>query len=442
MATSTTNQNALSPPQHPPPPKFDPRIAVPTLVGSLLSCVATSAVLVCYVLYKGQQRSFRHALVFNLALAEFVNTLNNSISGSLKVATRGNLSPGFLCSLNGFIGQLSIQAADFSILAIALVTLLTVKHFAYLPRASWGKKLAICLSVYIVPVVTATVSVSLGVMAPVSGNWCWITEDKTALRYALGHGWRFAVIFSTMFIYIYLAAYMRKNFFSSYLSDSDGSGSLEYSASHGDPSQRDEEEGDGTQQQTDSQIELANILKNPAAIERDDSPLRGELPYRQPFSNAASAVPSMVPPPHHHHQSHSQHHHHSRTPSRRPSAAPPDILSNPFPANEAVPSDGSRTSAPPPPTVLSGAAQSRKVEREVKRMMMLNAYPVLYVLLWIPGAVNRFVEASGHKVKWLAIAQSSTQYVGLANALTYGFNEHLWRRIRGDVRGWFRRGKG
>ncbi|KAK8207136.1 G protein-coupled glucose receptor regulating Gpa2-domain-containing protein [Phyllosticta capitalensis] len=407
MATSTTNQNALSPPQHPPPPKFDPRIAVPTLVGSLLSCVATSAVLVCYVLYKGQQRSFRHALVFNLALAEFVNTLNNSISGSLKVATRGNLSPGFLCSLNGFIGQLSIQAADFSILAIALVTLLTVKHFAYLPRASWGKKLAICLSVYIVPVVTATVSVSLGVMAPVSGNWCWITEDKTALRYALGHGWRFAVIFSTMFIYIYLAAYMRKNFFSSYLSDSDGSGSLEYPSHSNGPSQRDEEEGDGTTQQaTDSQIELANILKNPAAIERDDSPLRGELPYRQPFSNAASAVP------------------------------------NPFPANEAVPSDGSRTSAPPPPTVLSGAAQSRKVEREVKRMMMLNAYPVLYVLLWIPGAVNRFVEASGHKVKWLAIAQSSTQYVGLANALTYGFNEHLWRRIRGDVRGWFRRGKG
>ena len=183
--------------------------------------------------------------------------------------------------------------------------MLTVKHFAYLPRASWGKKLAICLSVYIVPVATATVSVSLGVMAPVSGNWCWITEDKTALRYALGHGWRFAVIFSTMFIYIYLAAYMRKNFFSSYLSDSDGSGSLEYSASHGDPSSqhRDEEEGDGTTQQaTDSQIELANILKNPAAIERDDSPLRGELPYRQPFSNAASAVPSMVLPPHHHHR--------------------------------------------------------------------------------------------------------------------------------------------
>ncbi|KAK8172748.1 G protein-coupled glucose receptor regulating Gpa2-domain-containing protein, partial [Phyllosticta citrichinensis] len=361
---------------------YDPRIALPALVGSLLSCVATSAVLVCYALYRGQQRSFRHALVFNLALAEFVNTLNNSISGSIKVANHGGLTPGFLCSLNGFIGQLSIQAADFSILAIALVTLLTVKHFAYMPRASWGKKLAICLSVYIVPVVTSTVSVSLRVVAPVSGNWCWISQDKTALRYALGHGWRFAVMFGTMFIYIYLAAYMRKNFFSSYLSD------ISSGASYGISDAVDDDNDDD---RTESQIELANILKNPAAIERDDSPLRGELPmhqhahhHRRPSqSNAGSRAARRGT-------------HHS---SRRPSAA---TMGKGVPAT----------------------TTSRKVEREVKRMMMLNAYPVLYVLLWIPGAVNRFFEASGHKVKWLAIAQSSTQYVGLANALTYGINEH------------------
>ncbi|KAK7523422.1 hypothetical protein IWZ03DRAFT_364547 [Phyllosticta citriasiana] len=312
-----------------------------------------------------------------------------------------------------------------------------------MPRASWGKKLAICLSVYIVPIATGTASVSLGVMAPVSGNWCWISEDKTALRYGLGHGWRFAVMFGTMFIYIYLAAYMRKNFFSSYLSDVSSGGS--YGAS--DPSYVADDEGDD--ERTEIQIELANILKNPAAIERDDSPLRGELPmhqfqhqhHRRRSSNAGSGA-GGAPRTHHG--------------SRRPSAATTittttkglpatDLFANPFPANEAVPSDGSpfpmATAQAPAGAGISGAAQSRKVEREVKRMMMLNAYPVLYVLLWIPGAVNRFFEASGSKVKWLAIAQSSTQYVGLANALTYGFNEHLWRRIRHDVRGWFRRGK-
>lgn len=44
-------------------------VAVPTLVGSLCSAVATSCVLVCYVIYADQQRSFRHVLVLNLALA-------------------------------------------------------------------------------------------------------------------------------------------------------------------------------------------------------------------------------------------------------------------------------------------------------------------------------------------------------------------------------------
>jgi hypothetical protein len=48
---------------------YDLTIAIPTLVGSLLSFVATSAVLVSYIVYADQQRSFRHALVLNLALA-------------------------------------------------------------------------------------------------------------------------------------------------------------------------------------------------------------------------------------------------------------------------------------------------------------------------------------------------------------------------------------
>ena len=48
---------------------FTLTVAVPTLVGSLCSAAATSCVLVCYVIYANQQRSFRHALVLNLAIA-------------------------------------------------------------------------------------------------------------------------------------------------------------------------------------------------------------------------------------------------------------------------------------------------------------------------------------------------------------------------------------
>lgn len=49
-------------------------------------------------------------------------------------------------------------------------------------------------------------------MVPVSGNWCWISAKRTDLRYALGHGWRFAIIFTTIGVYIYVWCYMRGHF--------------------------------------------------------------------------------------------------------------------------------------------------------------------------------------------------------------------------------------
>lgn len=83
--------------------------------------------------------------------------------------------------------------------------------------------------------------------------------------------------------------------------------------------------------------------------------------------------------------------------------------------------------------------QTRRMEREIKRMLLLNAYPVMYVLLWIPGLVNRFMEATGNasNSRVLAALQASSQFVGLANALTYGFNAKLRRKVRH----WWRRKK-
>jgi hypothetical protein len=49
-------------------------------------------------------------------------------------------------------------------------------------------------------------------LKPVSGNWCWISGQRTDLRYALGHGWRFIIIFGTIGIYVYIWIYMRKHF--------------------------------------------------------------------------------------------------------------------------------------------------------------------------------------------------------------------------------------
>ena len=63
---------------------------------------------------------------------------------------------------------------------------------------------------------------------------------------------------------------------------------------------------------------------------------------------------------------------------------------------------------------------------------MLNGYPIAYIILWIPGIANRFVESKDASPLWLRALQCSTQYIGLANALTYGFNEQMrqkaWER--------------
>lgn len=47
------------------------------------------------------------------------------------------------------------QAVDFSILAIAVVTLLTIQFKSYILYASTPKKILICLSIWIVPLITS-----------------------------------------------------------------------------------------------------------------------------------------------------------------------------------------------------------------------------------------------------------------------------------------------
>lgn len=69
-------------------------------------------------------------------------------------------------------------------------------------------------------------------------------------------------------------------------------------------------------------------------------------------------------------------------------------------------------------------------------MLLLNGYPIAYVILWMPGILNRIMEAAGHPSEVLGILQASTQFIGLANAITYGVNEHLRRSVREDLKKW------
>lgn len=78
--------------------------------------------------------------------------------------------------------------------------------------------------------------------------------------------------------------------------------------------------------------------------------------------------------------------------------------------------------------IVSSGARQRK--QAVRKMLLLNGYPILYVILWIPGMATRIWEAFGVAPLWLRGMQASTQLVGLANALTYAYNEQLVQRIR------------
>ncbi|RSL42859.1 hypothetical protein CEP54_015331 [Fusarium duplospermum] len=366
-----------------------------TLAGSALSCLATTFVLVSFVIYRRHLRSFRHVLVLNLVVAEFINTLNNSISGIIFLKT-GELQPGTPCVVNGMIGQFSVQAADFSILAIALITLLTVTRFVYMPGVSTKGWILTCLSVWTIPLITSLTPTFLGEMVPVGGNWCWISAGRSDLRYGMGHGWRFLVIFATIAIYIYIWAYLRRHLgskpvgqpSSSYETPSTGTTGSFWSKcgrKGGFQVMKDEEVelrtfGDGSNT-TNSQREMHDDK-----IRRSNKEELADLDLEiEEESGSSSTRPR-------------------RRSTRHMSSATRKELGLPIPETAHVRYDN----ASPVERHGQGATlqtnasefpirrDTHEVELEIKRMMLLNAYPFMYVLLWTPGLINRLIEASGN----------------------------------------------
>ncbi|KAL2674216.1 hypothetical protein Neosp_012666 [[Neocosmospora] mangrovei] len=363
--------------------------------------------------------------------AEFINTLNNSVSGIIFLKT-GELQPGTPCVVNGMVGQFSVQAADFSILAIALVTLLTVTRFVYMPSVSTKGWLLTCLAVWTIPLITSLTPTALGEMVPVGGNWCWISAGRPDLRYGMGHGWRFLVIFSTIAIYIYIWAYLRRHLGSKPV-DQRSSSYDTPTGTMGSFWSKCGRKG-GFQVMKEEEVELNTFSdgSNTTNSQRDidDDKIRSsnkeELVDLDLEVAEGSGSSSSRP---------------RRRSTRHMSSATRKELGLPIPENahvrcdDASPVERHGQGA----TLQTNASEfpirrdTHEVEVEIKRMMLLNAYPFMYVLLWMPGLINRIMEASGHSTSKTTIAalQISTQYIGLANALTYGFNHHLRDRLKG-----------
>ncbi|KAJ0117481.1 hypothetical protein J7T55_003897 [Diaporthe amygdali] len=338
---------------------------------------------------------------------------------------------------------MSVQASDFSILVIALVTLLTITRTTYMPNASTWRKVAICVSVWVIPFITATIATSMGKMGPVSGNWCWIMSSQTGLRYALTHGWRIAIIFFTAGIYIFVWWYMNRHFRSMVSTTiTDLSGATERSRRRRkgfnkmDNGQDDEQQD--TELSTVSKSRISRVLEDQwemsapeaAYVRTNEDDMHDEFASgdrkrarRSRASSMCSVSDSDVDYNDIHDQIIEEETGH-RPPTMKTTAnrkAPPPALSgSKFDAMVTTDSE------------FPQRRQTRQMEREIKRMLLLNAYPIMYVILWIPGLVNRFMEATGNtsQSRVLAALQSSSQFVGLANALTYGFNTALRKKIK------------
>ncbi|KAF2212753.1 hypothetical protein CERZMDRAFT_97248 [Cercospora zeae-maydis SCOH1-5] len=370
-------------------------VAIPTFVCSCLSFLASSVFAVFYFLYP-PERHFRQALIVNLLVADWINSLNNSISGAYvlsRVSRPGpELTRGPGCYANGYIGQFSVQAIDFNILVISLSVLLTVRSPRFVIEPPWWQVACVCALPWIPPIITANVALGLDLYGPVSGNWCWIQAKYFGLRYALTHGWRVLVFVTTIAIYTYVYIYLMRAYGRLGVGSTNGT----YTTSAHRLGTIDDKSGSYNEHH---HIRVRSSITTTVA-HNQDTPRGSKEPN---LCEEESEVGSFVS-----HQ-------------KRPSCSA---------ASDTVPLGFVGHSSPATANTRISSAAARRRKQEVRKMLLLNGYPILYVILWIPGMTTRIWEAFGKAPLWLQGMQATTQLVGFANALTYAYNEQLLQRIR------------
>ncbi|KAF7510309.1 hypothetical protein GJ744_006805 [Endocarpon pusillum] len=365
-------------------------ITIPTLVGSCLSCIASSTVIVSYVLFP-PKRHFRHALIVNLLVADFINSFNHTVSGSFSLANRHKaqpLSPGKSCVTNAWITQFSVQAIDFNILIISIVVLLCIRQQKFAVQPSIRKTTLLCVIAWIPGLITSITGLILNAYGPVSGNWCWIKPDLLGLRYLLTHGWRIVIFLATVGIYTYIYTHLKRVYGKftasttaydhSTVSNGQGLANNRYilsTRSH-----------DGLQLPVSGHImvrDSLDVLREPEHQAKEcEGGLTGISSHTQALGSKSWSLET---------------------------------------------SQTTRMEQNSPLRQHKGQRQTPNIQK----ILLLNGYPILYIVLWIPGMLNRLLESTAGSPDWLKALQSTTQFIGLANALTYGYNEQLrqrWRR--------------
>jgi hypothetical protein len=76
----------------------------------------------------------------------------------------------------------------------------------------FSRSFRIALESNFLTILTGYTGLALGAYQPVSGNWCWISSDDRALRYALGHAWRLTIISTIICLFTYLFIFVHRHF--------------------------------------------------------------------------------------------------------------------------------------------------------------------------------------------------------------------------------------
>ncbi|WXC63696.1 hypothetical protein SNK03_009510 [Fusarium graminearum] len=304
------------------------------------------------------------------------------------------------------------------------------------------------------PLITSLIPTIMREMEPVGGNWCWISSTRSDLRYGMTHGWRFFIIFITIIIYIYIWIYLRRHLgprdkktrptisFSTHNTNSvfsKGSKEMGFRVMREDTLELDTfgtfEPNISPNSPTmfDQRRSFWNTLQRDKIEEIQDAGLETQGEKKASYGEEIGGPVRHRP-----------------TSSKRGSDLAYTRVANTEPLQEP------HSSRQPYTNVLQTNASefpqrrgTRDVEVEIKRMMLLNGYPFMYVLLWTPGLVNRLLEALAIPVSETTIAalNTSTQFIGFANAATYGFNHYLrdsldtlyWTPMIMRIKQWFGR---
>ena len=286
--------------------------------------------------------------------------------------------PDTICRVSGWFSQSNAQAVDFNILIMSIIVLLSVVRKNSIAHLEMRWQVLICIAAWIPGIITGTIGLALGSYGYVSGNWCWITSDRLDLRYALSHGWRIAIFFVTIGIYTYIYIALKRVF--KHLR------SLS-TTTHTRTMQDNQPAPHGDNDNDTQKILVAHSVS--VSHEMHSMP---RTPEERSQNNGVEAAEggnqSTV------------------------------TIQGTTPDNDDTRFEASRMPAAP----------------NVRKMLLMNGYPIAYIILWIPGIANRLAESVHHSPRWLTAMQASTQYIGLINALTYGLSEQMrrgvWKKLK------------